>query len=304
MEMYQLRHFVRSIQLGNMALAAQDLNVSQPAVSRSIKRLELELNAKLLERMPKGVVPTEYGNSFYIHATGILNQANQAVDDIYAISQGREGQVKIGISENLQGELVERLIEMWACDHPMIELSIDQDSAPNLLAKIRSAEIGFALSSYAGIKLSEDFVDEKVLKDRLFVYAHFKHPLARKRQVSMQDLASSTWAILGLRLDGAIEFLNSHFALKGMPTPRIGLISNSIHNLRTAVLRSGMVSILPQYFVKPDLDQKRIKKLNALELELVADIGLVRSATRTQTVAETTIWDATTAIYENPEALR
>ena len=75
MEFKQLRHFVAVVECGTLSGAAEILNITQPALTRSIKNLEGDLEAQLLERQSRGVIPTEAGYRLYDQAKMILNEA-------------------------------------------------------------------------------------------------------------------------------------------------------------------------------------------------------------------------------------
>ena len=79
MELRQLRYFVRIVELGSMSRAALDLDMVQSALSQQVSRLESELSTRLLQRTPRGVVPTEAGVAFFREAQLTLRHAEQAV---------------------------------------------------------------------------------------------------------------------------------------------------------------------------------------------------------------------------------
>ena len=78
MELRQLLYFVRVVELGSMSRAAIDLELVQSTLSQQISRLEGELATRLLQRSPKGVVPTEAGLAFFREAQLALRHAEQA----------------------------------------------------------------------------------------------------------------------------------------------------------------------------------------------------------------------------------
>lgn len=88
MELRQLRHFVAVVECGNLSRASRKVHISQPALTRSIKALEDLLRARLLDRKPRGVVPTPTGDIFYQHAKLILNECARAKDDIADAESG------------------------------------------------------------------------------------------------------------------------------------------------------------------------------------------------------------------------
>ena len=92
----QLRYFVRVVELGSMGRAAIDLDLVQSALSQQISRLESELSTRLLQRTPRGVVPTEAGAAFFREAQLTLRHAAQAVR---AAQQARlSGSVSVGLA--------------------------------------------------------------------------------------------------------------------------------------------------------------------------------------------------------------
>lgn len=94
LELRQLRYFVRVVELGSMGRAALDPNLVQSALSQQISRLEGELSTRLLQRTPRGVVPTEAGAAFFREAQLTLRHAAQAVR---AAQQVRlQGTVSVG----------------------------------------------------------------------------------------------------------------------------------------------------------------------------------------------------------------
>ena len=75
MELRHLRHFAAVVEAGNLSKAAEKVFISQPALTRSIKNLEDIVGAELLERRPRGMVPTPAGIALYRYAQLMLNEA-------------------------------------------------------------------------------------------------------------------------------------------------------------------------------------------------------------------------------------
>ncbi|NDE02288.1 MAG: LysR family transcriptional regulator, partial [Gammaproteobacteria bacterium] len=82
MELRQLRHFVAVVDSANLSRAAERVAISQPALTRSIKNLEDLLGVELLERQPRGVVPTEAGLALYHHAQIVLNACQRLTREV------------------------------------------------------------------------------------------------------------------------------------------------------------------------------------------------------------------------------
>ena len=100
MEVQQLRHLLAAAQFGNLARAAEETNISQSGLSRSIKSLETRLGVPLLVRGPAGVAPTEFGLGLIERARVILNEISRAKDLLKEIEAGEVGEVTIGATHN------------------------------------------------------------------------------------------------------------------------------------------------------------------------------------------------------------
>src|SRR4051812_22559264 len=81
----------------NIHRAADELNMTQPAASKQIKDLEEMLDVRLFDRLPRGMMPTIYGETMIRHARMALNSLSLAHDDIVALRAGLAGQVEVGV---------------------------------------------------------------------------------------------------------------------------------------------------------------------------------------------------------------
>ena len=95
MELNQLEYFVALAHIKNFTKAAKSLNVSQPALSRSIGRLEKDLNVKLFTRDSRKVALTQYGQTFLSYAERILLELETAHQDIMNMAEPDSGVVNI-----------------------------------------------------------------------------------------------------------------------------------------------------------------------------------------------------------------
>ena len=101
MDLKQLSYFVRVAELGSFTKAAQLLDTTQPALSRLIRMLEVDLRQTLLVRNGRGAVPTEAGQVLLEHGRGILHQVQRAREDLGTVRGGLAGRVAIGLPPSL-----------------------------------------------------------------------------------------------------------------------------------------------------------------------------------------------------------
>src|SRR5512144_417804 len=101
MDLKQLEYFVNVVDLGGFSRAARLLDVAQPAISRQVRSLEVELRQTLLLRNGRGAVPTEAGKRLLAHARGILQQVERARREIDEVKGAPVGPVVVGFPPTL-----------------------------------------------------------------------------------------------------------------------------------------------------------------------------------------------------------
>ena len=146
MDFRRIQHFVHVAELGSLSKAAERLNIVQPALSQSIKRLEEELDTVLFTRSRRGMEPTESGHIFLKHAYGILNQYNRAKESLSTTSENPKGIVSVAMtasaSEVLTIPLSEKLIQRF----PDVSLNIESGLAGNIQQGFEAGKYDLVIS--------------------------------------------------------------------------------------------------------------------------------------------------------------
>ncbi|HEX7891915.1 MAG TPA: LysR substrate-binding domain-containing protein [Ramlibacter sp.] len=126
MDLKQLQYFVRVAELGSFTRAAIELDVAQPALSRQVRLLEVELRQNLLVRNGRGAVPTEAGKLLLEHGRGILHQVERAKDDLGRLRGGLAGRVAVGLPTSVARVLTVPLTRAFRETLPEARLSISE----------------------------------------------------------------------------------------------------------------------------------------------------------------------------------
>ena len=124
MDLKQLEYFVRVAELGSFTRAAQALDVAQPALSRQVRLLEVELRQTLLLRNGRGASPTEAGKLLLEHARGILHQVDRAREELGRVGGALAGRVAIGLPPSLSRALAVPLTRAFREQLPQASVSI------------------------------------------------------------------------------------------------------------------------------------------------------------------------------------
>jgi LysR family transcriptional regulator, nitrogen assimilation regulatory protein len=145
MDLNQLEYFVRVAELGSFTRAAAELEVAQPALSRQVRLLEVELRQALLLRNGRGAVPTEAGKVLLEHGRGILHQVQRAKDDLGRLRGGLSGRVALGLPSSVARVLAVPLTRAFREAMPEARLSISEALSVGLQEGLMNGRLDIAV---------------------------------------------------------------------------------------------------------------------------------------------------------------
>lgn len=208
MDIHKLKAFVAVIEESNISRAAIRLNMQQPPLTRMIKSLEVELNAELLTRLPRGVEATEAGKALYQEALTILAHAQAIPKRVQNIAQGMEGQINFGFTNSVGlHSFLPTLLRSFREKFPTVSIHLEEDGSSSLIDSIinKKNDIVFLRKpAPRGLGLTS----LHVLDEPLIVALPNNHPLAIKKDViHLLDLESFDF-VLYRRLAGQDLFDN------------------------------------------------------------------------------------------------
>ncbi len=145
MDLKQLEYFVRVAELGSFTRAAIELDVAQPALSRQVRLLEVELRQNLLVRNGRGAVPTEAGKLLLENGRGILHQVERAREDLGRLRGGLAGRVAVGLPSSVARVLTVPLTRAFREQMPEARLSISEGLSSALQEGLAAGRLDIAV---------------------------------------------------------------------------------------------------------------------------------------------------------------
>ncbi len=188
MEFRQLRYFVAVAELGNIGLAAQRLNVSQPPVSRQIQALEHELGAALLIRNPRGVELTEAGRVFKAEADRILAQAERAKERSLDAHMGQIGRLDVAFFGSPVYRAVPMALRAFRRGHPRTEVRLSRMGKAEQVEALLDNRIHIGFGRY--FNEVPGVTTELLSEEPLFAALPDDSKLSREPEVHMADLTA------------------------------------------------------------------------------------------------------------------
>ncbi len=273
MELRQLRHFVAVVDLGNLSRAADRVAISQPALTRSIKNLEDTLRVQLLDRKPRGVVPTEAGLALYHHASVVLNACQQMTREVRERERGITGSVRLGIASMFSRHIVNDVVVSLASAHPKLALAITSGFYEDLVRSMSDGRLDLIFSNFPHVAVTSELRLEPLLRVKSPIVVGDRHPVARRKQITRSDLVDQRWVIVDQ--PHAQDALQSAFAAEGLPGP-LSLLRTSSLNLMIALVESGsFVSQIPEHLIDTQLARGRMRVLPIANGTVERHAGLI-----------------------------
>jgi LysR family transcriptional regulator, nitrogen assimilation regulatory protein len=186
-ELKQLEYFVHVAELGSFTKAAALLQVAQPALSRQVRRLEVELKQTLLLRNGRGVTTTEAGKRLLAHGRGILHQVGRAREEVEGVKGAPVGRVAVGMPPTIAKLLTVPLVNEFRNRLPRGVLSIVEGLSASIQEWLLIGRIDLALLYNPVTSPAVDTVP--FLEEELFLIGP-RRGQVRARSVAMRDLPS------------------------------------------------------------------------------------------------------------------
>ena len=136
----------------HMTKASEELHISQPAISQSIKKLEDQLGGTLFLRSNKGMGLTEEGKMFYEYVKGALELINNAENEFTSFKDLSKGEIKIGCSTTLTKLVLMNALKDFHLDYPNININITNDLTSNLINDLKLGKLDFVIFNESNIK--------------------------------------------------------------------------------------------------------------------------------------------------------
>ncbi len=191
--MRKLTHFVAVAEELSFTRAAARLQMSQQALSTSIRQFERELDVTLFDRSPHHVALTEAGQSLLESGRPLLVASSAALDRARRIERGELEVVRVGRTPAITGEEATTLMAPFRRTHPRVEISVEQHWPADLPRLLFAGEIDLALARvFAG---GEGLTTKTVATHPLRVALWEEHPLAASGAVRLADLRDDTLVV-------------------------------------------------------------------------------------------------------------
>lgn len=272
-ELYRIFYVVANY--SNITKASEELNISQPAISKSIKNLEEQLGGPLFVRTKKGVVLTEEGKEFYTYIKSAIEYINNAENKFTDLINLETGLIKIGINTTLTKEFLLPYLEEFHKLYPKINIEIQTNITSKLIEKLKNGLLDIVFLNIYQNNYNNDIkiIKCKKLYDCFIVGENYKH-LANK-VLSLSELNNYP-LILQAKGSNTRTFIDN-FAKEHQLVfkPEIELASQSLIAEFTKI--GFGIGFTTKNYIEDSLKNKKLFELNIKEKIPEKYIGIALS---------------------------
>ncbi|MFM0161761.1 DNA-binding transcriptional regulator, LysR family [Burkholderia sp. GAS332] len=237
-----LTYFLTVASTGTLARAAEQLGISQPAVTKAIQRLERKVGVTLVERTARGSVLTEAGKVFHTRVSGVSMQLDSALQEARDIGGGHAGLLRIGATPATTSFALRSLFPTLLVERPAARVSVTTAFGDVLLDAIDKREVELAVCPLPET-LDASMVKEVLYDDHYSLMVSTGHPLAKREWVTVEDLVDCEWAASS-RQEFARVQIEQAFAKQGHRPMRVVAEANSLAALILIVSATQLVSFI------------------------------------------------------------
>lgn len=247
-------HILRvAARLGSLGKAANDLAISQPAVSKAIRDLERLLGARLLERGPTGVEPTIYGEALLNRSVAVFDELKQSVSDIDSLGDPTTGEVRIACPLAVASTLIPPALESFVEKYPRAVVHFDEVTAASItrnFQELRERRYDLILERWSpamGDRSMDDDIDTEFLfNDSLVIVAGPTSQWARRhRKIDLAELLNEPWIMQGPHTWNYRSLAEVCHSRK-LPMPKASVVTLSISVITHFLANGPFITSMPR----------------------------------------------------------
>lgn len=238
-----LRLIVEVAKLQKLQLAADALNMSQPAASRVLSDIEKHIGSPLFTRHPRWMEVTAVGEAFVRHARVILNELDSLQTEVNNLKIGKTGEVRVGAVTGPALGILMPAIKLVKETTPDIEATIEVGPSSQLVRDLKEGKLDFVIARVPPEYNTKDFNIYPARDEEVALIAWNRHPLAGKPKIKLQDLLEYEWVVQerGTPIRHAVE---DAFLSIGCAVPARVTNSSSLFVVLSLVTKSNSISPL------------------------------------------------------------
>jgi len=275
MDLVQVRYFNAVARHGSFSAAARALGVTQPGLTKAVRRLEASLDCTLFVRLPRGVALTQQGQALLRHASLLDVQLQDARQEVRALAGGAVGELRIGAGPSWLSRALPEIVAALTAEYPRLSFHVVGGYNGVLMEALSSGDLDLVVSALpdqnpAGLQAIP------LTTDTISVVARRRHPLRATRRPLPSGTLAYPWVLPGrdVLLRSRLEAL---FRVAGLEPPPAKIESDSITFIAAVLRNSDMLSFATSQVLRSEMDG--VEPLHIPGLTMTRSAGILFRST-------------------------
>jgi len=232
------------LECGSLHAAAQQLHLTQPALSSMLREIETAFGGKLFERSPKGMQPNTVGAALIERSRLILNELRNAEREALALREGR-GELRLGVTPMMMLDMVPRALHRFGKHSPDTRVFIKEGNVPMLFKELAVGNVDMVLARFSPLYSdAAKLAHRPLFDDSPCVMAKPTHELIRKKRLRWDDVVHAKWALPPRETVTWQNFAQA-FTVRGLVPPEAQYESSSFHSSVRLVHQTEALMVAP-----------------------------------------------------------
>ena len=274
MDVRNLLNMLAVIEEGSIGKAAQRLNVSQPALTKSIQRLEEHLGVRLFERESRGMTPTFYAESLKGYAKAACIGMAEAESQIAALRKGTEGIITVAGPPLIMTELLPPVLVRLAEERPKLQVRVVAQNK-DLFTDLLDGKFSLVVAMLYNEMPKEGLAKQWLFDDRLVLAMRPDHPLAKRRKIKPRDLLDQNWVFTD-KDTWSHRRLELYFEQEGLPLPKARFESRDPAIIKSIITGSDHIGMVAKLGVEREISRGVLKCIEIDSPLMLRPIGIIR----------------------------
>jgi DNA-binding transcriptional LysR family regulator len=258
----ELSYLRTAVEQGSINRAASLIGISQPALTRRIKRLELYLGVRVLDRTARGVFPTPFGEALVNHTRSIDAELERAKSAIDMLKGGVGGQIRCGGTIGSLNLLMPMALNELQRSRPNIHARIVEGVPATLMAMLRLGELDVIVCSKSDDLAEPDLVAHSIGRDQIDIFARRGHRLHGRRDNSIKTLVeSASWILPNVSAE-LYKVIQREFAALQLEMPKKFVETSSSVMLRALLRTTEHIAVTTMQTVASELEDGSVLQLH------------------------------------------
>lgn len=252
-----LRHFLAVVECKGFTTASEILHITQPALTKSVQKLEQRLGVTLLERHRNLVEPTRFGQILATRAKLIELEFAHALSEIQSLKEGMMGTVNVGVGAGFVNFIPKAILTLQQ-ERPNVKVAVSVSVMDSLLAGLLSGEFDIICTALE-FPTYPDIAKEPLLEGGNSLVVRADHPLIRGQIVEPRELLAYAWVTF-FRDAMGMSRIGSYFAANHLRPPKIAVTAGSTDVMFAVLQQSDYIGSIPSALM-PMAEAKGLARL-------------------------------------------